>query len=154
MRYIIFILILLCLTSCTKNYYLCYADQPIEIFLSKNLTEKIITVPTGKLVIASTKSPKCQYVKFGNNEGYCKLNSFTTKKRISSKQLKSLVFSADSIYTYANNLTQNGQSVPSSNYHTSSSSNQSSGGPVHVKGYYRKNGTYVKPYTRSAPKRH
>jgi hypothetical protein len=30
----------------------------------------------------------------------------------------------------------------------------SSGGTVQVKGYYRKNGTYVKPYTRSAPKSH
>ena len=28
------------------------------------------------------------------------------------------------------------------------------GGRVSVKGYYRKNGTYVKPYTRSAPKSH
>ena len=25
------------------------------------------------------------------------------------------------------------------------------GGPVHVDGYTRKDGTYVKPYTRSAP---
>lgn len=29
-----------------------------------------------------------------------------------------------------------------------------SGGRVQVKGYYRKNGTYVKPYTRSAPRSH
>jgi len=29
-----------------------------------------------------------------------------------------------------------------------------SGDRVNVKGYYRKNGTYVKPYTRSAPKSH
>lgn len=28
---------------------------------------------------------------------------------------------------------------------------KSSGGPVHVKGYYRKDGTYVRPHTRSAP---
>lgn len=26
-------------------------------------------------------------------------------------------------------------------------------GPVHVKGYYRKNGTYVRPYTRSRARR-
>jgi hypothetical protein len=28
-----------------------------------------------------------------------------------------------------------------------------SGAPVQVKGYYRKDGTYVRPHTRSAPKR-
>ncbi len=30
---------------------------------------------------------------------------------------------------------------------------RSSGGTVQVKGYYRKNGTYVRPHTRSAPRR-
>lgn len=36
-----------------------------------------------------------------------------------------------------------------------SNSNYSTGagGSVHVKGYYRKDGTYVKPHTRSAPKK-
>lgn len=34
-----------------------------------------------------------------------------------------------------------------------SSSGSSSGGTVYVKGYYRKDGTYVSPHTRSAPKR-
>lgn len=29
----------------------------------------------------------------------------------------------------------------------------SSGGPVHVKGYYRKDGTYVRPHTRKSPRR-
>lgn len=32
-------------------------------------------------------------------------------------------------------------------------SSYSSGGPVHVKGYYRKDGTYVRPHTRSRPRR-
>jgi len=43
----------------------------------------------------------------------------------------------------------------SSNYNSykSSSSQSSSSGTVNVKGYYRKNGTYVKPHTRSAPSR-
>ena len=34
-----------------------------------------------------------------------------------------------------------------------SSSSRPSGGAVQVKGYYRKNGTYVQPHTRSAPRR-
>lgn len=29
----------------------------------------------------------------------------------------------------------------------------STGGSVHVRGYYRKNGTYVRPHTRRAPRR-
>jgi hypothetical protein len=36
---------------------------------------------------------------------------------------------------------------------SSSSKSSSSGGAVSVKGYYRKDGTYVRPHTRSAPKR-
>ena len=39
---------------------------------------------------------------------------------------------------------------PSSSY---SSSSSSSSGRVYVKGYYRKNGTYVRPYTRSRSRR-
>lgn len=31
--------------------------------------------------------------------------------------------------------------------------NTYSGGPVYVKGYYRKDGTYVRPHTRRAPRR-
>jgi hypothetical protein len=33
-------------------------------------------------------------------------------------------------------------------------SSYSGGGTVHVRGYYRKNGTYVAPYTRRAARRH
>lgn len=33
-------------------------------------------------------------------------------------------------------------------------SNTSSGGPVYVRGYYRKDGTYVRSYTRRAPSKH
>lgn len=36
---------------------------------------------------------------------------------------------------------------------TNTSVNDSSGGTVHVKGYYRKDGTYVAPYDRRAPSR-
>ncbi|WP_369764963.1 hypothetical protein [Flavobacterium sp. WC2429] len=36
---------------------------------------------------------------------------------------------------------------------TRNSSTPSSGGTVHVKGHTRKDGTYVRPHTRSAPKR-
>jgi endonuclease YncB( thermonuclease family) len=42
-------------------------------------------------------------------------------------------------------------SSPSSG--STSSGSSSAGKEVHVKGYYRKDGTYVRPHTRSAPKR-
>lgn len=50
---------------------------------------------------------------------------------------------------------------PISSYSTPSSSSSSSNAPcvtgscgsVHVRGYYRKNGTYVRPHTRSRPRR-
>ncbi len=41
----------------------------------------------------------------------------------------------------------------SSSSNSSYSTGRSGGGSVQVKGYYRKNGTYVKPHTRSSPSR-
>ncbi|HFI4796494.1 MULTISPECIES: hypothetical protein [Elizabethkingia] len=49
--------------------------------------------------------------------------------------------------SYNNDVYYN-SSYPSSGYSSGYSS-----GTVHVKGYYRKNGTYVQPYTRRAPRR-
>jgi hypothetical protein len=40
-----------------------------------------------------------------------------------------------------------------SNYSSSSYKSNYSGGTVHVKGYYRKDGTYVRPHTRRAPRK-
>ncbi len=41
--------------------------------------------------------------------------------------------------------------ISKSSSSSSKSSSKSSSGTVNVKGYYRKDGTYVQPYTRSAP---
>lgn len=50
-----------------------------------------------------------------------------------------------------------GTSTPESSNKTKSTSyspgSSSSGGTVSVRGYYRKDGTYVRPHTRSAPRR-
>ncbi len=40
---------------------------------------------------------------------------------------------------------------PLEQYQSSVSTSSDSGGTVHVRGYYRRNGTYVAPHTRSAP---
>lgn len=53
--------------------------------------------------------------------------------------------------------THSGSPSPTPSYGSSSYSGSSrssaSGGSVHVRGYYRKNGTYVAPYSRSSPSR-
>jgi hypothetical protein len=46
---------------------------------------------------------------------------------------------------------QHHSSTPHSSSHHSSKSKDSSSKTVHVKGYYRKDGTYVAPYDRRAP---
>lgn len=63
------------------------------------------------------------------------LEETTSKRRYSTP---SNSFSNDSSSSY----------TPSPSY-----SSPSSGGSVSVRGYYRKNGTYVRPHTRSAPRR-
>jgi hypothetical protein len=42
---------------------------------------------------------------------------------------------------------------PNETVSPSTSTPTSTGGPVQVRGYYRKDGTYVRPHTRSAPRR-
>lgn len=49
------------------------------------------------------------------------------------------------------NSSQPGTNTSSPSTYESSSSSSTAGTDVHVKGYYRKDGTYVRPHTRSAP---
>ena len=74
--------------------------------------------------------------------------SWTKLAKLQKNQIEDLTFKDGNGYTYsqiANSLYGGGKKT---------STSKSSGGPVQVKGYTRKDGTYVKPHTRSAPRRH
>jgi len=58
-----------------------------------------------------------------------------------------------SIYIYKGPTTTTSSEPYGSRTLSMPSTTTSPGGPVQVKGYYRKDGTYVRPHTRSAPRR-
>lgn len=125
------VIITLLLTSCTTNYYTVLLNEDTTIYKNGDSLNFITSVPKDTQVYISNKSNRKNFkkIKWGNYFGWAYNPNYT----------------AYSSYTPV--------SQPSyrSTYTPSSSTN--SGGSVSVKGYYRKDGTYVKPHTRSAPKR-
>ncbi|WP_343697015.1 hypothetical protein [Flavobacterium sp.] len=131
MKRIFFTLILFTLHSCSSNYYFVNIDEDTTIYTSKEGTESIAVIPKGYGAYINTSSKKYRKIKWKNYKGWA----------------------INPIYSNAN--TTNNYNSSSSNYHTSTNNASSniSGGSVHVKGYTRKNGTYVSPHTRSTPRR-
>jgi len=131
--------------GCTTNYYLCTVDVPTTYYSDPTSASERFSIRPGRQLIATKLKKNSEYreIIFGEKRGYIKARTFATEKKYTSKQLKWLSFQSDSTYWYVRDL----------KVKSSSSSSSTSGGAVHVKGYYRKDGTYVKPHTRSAPKR-
>lgn len=117
--------------SCTTNYYTVLLSEDVKMFSSHDSTNVIIVIPKDTPVYLSSKPNKNNY------------------KKIKWKSYSGWAFNP--VYTAYSNYESTTTSSGSSTYNYSRSS--SSGGSVHVKGYYRKNGTYVTPHTRSSPSR-
>ncbi|WP_188620300.1 SH3 domain-containing protein [Flavobacterium suaedae] len=130
---LLFLLLLpLVLSSCYTNYYMCETDAPTPIYFNKsNGGEQITVIPKGKQVIIKEK-PKAMYYKIQYNDtiGWAYIPRLKNKKKYEYKGTFKVLKKKKN---------------KSSSYH-------SSGGTVHVKGYYRKDGTYVRPHTRRKPK--
>jgi hypothetical protein len=127
------------LFSCSSIYYVGETTEPINVYAIVDTTSIIsYTIPVGSLVLTQKKSKKYHYVIYETYKGYVYNPNYKNYHRYNS--------SIDGIlYGYSTTKTSS-----SSSYNSSSSS---SGGSVNVKGYYRKNGTYVSPHTRSSPGR-
>lgn len=127
----LYFVFLLSVISCT-NYYTVLLQEDTPLYSISDNSASVTIIPKDTKVYLSSKTNKKNYrkLKWGNysgfvfNPNYTSYNSYTPSK------------------TYNN-------PTPSYNYMPSTSS----GGTVHVKGYTRKDGTYVSPHTRSAPRR-
>ena len=126
LKLIIFLFCTFFLSSCSSNYYLCQTSEETITYYRKTLYgEKVITIPKGEYVIVKGKS-NFRRVKYNDSIGWAYKPLFKLEKkydyegsfRISKRKNKRQKYSAYS------------------------------GGTVHVRGYYRKDGTYVKPHTR------
>lgn len=125
-----FIFILFLTSSCVTNYYFVNLEEDTPIYEKANDDgEAIVVVPKGYSVHVASSTNKYRKIKWKNYKGWVVNPNYTIETTSS----------------YNNN--------PKSSTYRTPSTTSSSGGPVQVKGYYRKNGTYVRPHTRSAPRR-
>lgn len=138
--------------SCVApKYYLCITYEPLPVYKEKSERDLSFTIPVGKQLIVEARKSKFRKIRYGKSAGYITKPSFDNEWVYSSSELSYLVFNNDSTYTDARRPSYRPTSVIPGN--SSSNSSSSSGGQVNVKGYYRKDGTYVRPHTRSAPSR-
>jgi len=158
-------LILLVLSGCSTSYYLTVSDVDTPVYSTNNGYDNETTILAGKAFLYSGRTGRAS-TQYGTFNGYStRIATWKPLKKLSKKHLKDLSFTNDYGYTLS--------SVPVALYQygrlnknypsytptytpraTSTKSSTSSGGTVQVKGYTRKNGTYVRPHTRSAPRRH
>lgn len=108
-------------------------DAPIMASSSDGSLVRTV-VPQGTQVYISPRGKsKYSKVKWKKYKGWVPYTSYAISNPKGKSQSSSQTTNSTSQY----------KSVPAS----------SSGGSVQVKGYYRKNGTYVRPHTRNAPRR-
>ncbi|MBE5321493.1 hypothetical protein IM793_20185 [Pedobacter sp. MR2016-19] len=164
-QYIFSLLVaILILSGCTINYYLTVSDIETPIYSTTDGFEKVASIEAGKAFLSSGKSSRTA-TRYGLANGYSPyIVTWKPLKKLTKKQLAQLSFTTDYGYTYSGVPTSDYRYgrlfktyptyTPSATPRSTTKSTGSSGGTVHVKGYTRKDGTYVKPHTRSAPRRH
>jgi len=137
------------LSSCTTNYYLVSSGEETTVYSQPGVNNSTAIIPANRPFIYWGKGKRAK-TKYGQINGYSAyLTSWRNLATLNKKQLTALTFKDDLGYSYnqVSNSTYGG-GTRSKKYSTSS------GGTVQVKGYTRKNGTYVRPHTRSAPRKH
>ena len=159
LNYLFLLLIISGLSSCVtynipySKVYLCESADPVYIYESNKKNANLLTIvePGKAFILDQYKPNKPKYhAVYKSQSGYVKKITVYRMDEVSSIDAKCLTY-ADSI-GYFVNCSPKKVETPITNG-TSSSSSSYSGGTVHVKGYYRKDGTYVKSHTRSAPSR-
>ena len=158
-----FLVAVLMLSSCKTNYYLTVSDTETPIYSTVDGYEQQGIVEAGKAFIYSGSSRRTP-TRYGIVTGYSpRIVTWKPLRKLSNKQLELLAFTNDygytydgvpvSSYRYGRLAATSPGYIPSRSY-GSTKTTKSTGATVHVKGYTRKDGTYAKPHTRSAPRRH
>jgi hypothetical protein len=111
-------------------------DEDTTIFTSKNEKESVTVIPKGSGAYINRSDKRARKLKWKKFKGWA----------INPKY-------SNSSFSSNSNNSNSSNNTSSNNSYTKSSTRTSSGGTVQVKGYTRKNGTYVAPHTRSAPRR-
>ncbi|RDI14442.1 hypothetical protein [Flavobacterium sp. AG291] len=128
MKNFILLLVVIFFTSCT-TYLTVTLEKEVILYKTKKKNDSLHVIPANTQVYLSKRNKKYRRIKYDNYYGWV----------------------INPIYTESVNEVKTTTST--SSYQTKSN-NMSSGGSVHVKGYTRKDGTYVRPHTRSRSKKH
>ena len=159
LNYLFLLLIISGLSSCItynvpySKIYLCESADPVYLYESNKKDANLLAViePGKAFILDQYKANKPKYhAVYKSQSGYVKKITVYRMDEISSIDAKCLTY-ADSIGYFVNCSPKKVETPITEDTYTSSGSY--SGKTVHVRGYYRKNGTYVKPHTRSAPSR-
>ena len=133
-KIITLILGIILFSSCVTNYYSVIIDEDVTLYKRNNGTGENVNISAGTTVYLSDRYYKNNYKKIKFNNRFYWSDTFVYS--IPSTDYSKSKYSETSTPNY---------------YKSNSSSYKSK--TVNVKGYYRNNGTYVKPHTRSSPKR-
>lgn len=159
-------------SSC-KSYYLAQSNEAVAFRESIYTPDSYYIQPAEYFIVEKNSLKYLYLIEHGEKRGYLKRSTPIRKlKSISKKSYYKKhghTFASfnrnrrPEVYAAPRQSTGSGSGITSSRTPStpSTSSSQSSyspparstGGSVQVKGYYRKDGTYVRPHTRSAPKR-
>jgi hypothetical protein len=123
-----------------------YADEDIVLYSKPNEgSNEVIVIPAGSSIYVNSSIEKNDYREFryGRYKGWTRSSKYVYGKKGWTKKL----------YGTASVSNSTIDSTYRRSYYTPSSTYTPSRGTVQVKGYYRKDGTYVRPHTRSAPRR-
>jgi hypothetical protein len=134
MKKILVLFLLMLSVSCTTNYYYVMANEDTPLYDGKNENHNtLVVVPQNTQMFINSKGTKYRRIKYGNFQGWAINPRYSASG--SSTSLQSSSYGGSS-------STPRGRS----SYYSPSKT-------VNVRGYTRKNGTYVKPHSRSAPRR-
>ncbi len=153
LRFFSFLLFAICLASCTTyNFY--QTEAPTYVYQKPDDNHSIETLPFNELIVIKGKKKAYNFIDHNGVSGYI----LTDKLRYTGKATKYAYEYAriEKPEIYSNQTTVSTQKDSLQIKYRSSKpvqSSSSSGGQVQVKGYTRKDGTYVKPHTRSAPRK-
>lgn len=155
------VFIIAALSTGCGNSFLCSVDKRIAVYQATDTNNKqpVFFLEYGKNVLAQRTKKGFRKITYGNRSGYILKRRFSKEIRCTEREVRNLYFDGDSTYTFRKYKRiypetaeySNNDSKTSSTRTIAKKEKESPGGRVQVRGYYRSNGTYVRPHTRSSP---
>jgi len=148
MNYIKLVIVFIIFSSCDTYYQITNVE---DIYLyntpkKDDFTYDIVLIHAGTPYYSTVENKKFRKAKFDNRKGYVYNPYFDNPYYTPTIPSTGSTSGSQSSSSQSSSTSNSTYNYSSSNYSTRPKT-------VNVKGYYRKDGTYVRPHTRSAPRR-